>query len=282
MQLHKVHIERMSHKAGWSKHRRVASEFGAGSWWPEGGRRRCDVPSTFHRFPLLLPQQRLIEHTAPRSLSAISIALAHSSAPKNATQITFCKFTCSGSLFSTENRVSPPLHLKDLIHSLAHRYTCTHAPHVHLRAPCAAPRITYAPPRITRCIHACTPARHAPHHAPRITYAPPRTTRCIHACHPARYALHPRMHPCASRAASTHAPPRVTRCTTHQICTPARHALHHASHMHPHTPRAATNQYCSPQHGSNSRHTNFPTIKVGASGAQLLPTRASEANSKRR
>ena len=55
-----------------SKRRRVVSEFGAGSCVPEGGRRRCDVPSIFHRFPLLLPQQRLIEHTAPRSLSAIS------------------------------------------------------------------------------------------------------------------------------------------------------------------------------------------------------------------
>ena len=71
------------------------------------------------------------------------------------------------------------------------------------------------------------------------------------------------LYPC-----TTYAPLRVTRRTTHHISTPTRHV-----------PR--TNQYCSPQHGSSSRHTNFPAIMVGASGAQLLSTRASEANSKR-
>ena len=60
--------------------------------------------------------------------------------------------------------VSLPLHLKDLIHSLAHQYTCIHASHVHLCVPCAAPCITYALSCITCCIHACTPACHALHH----------------------------------------------------------------------------------------------------------------------
>ena len=89
----------------------------------------------------------------------------------------------------TQKRVSPPLHLEDFIHSLAHWYTCTHAPHMHLRAPCAAPCITYAHP------------------------------------HPTRYTLHPRLHPRTSRVAPriTYAPLRVTRRTTHHISTSTRH-----------------------------------------------------------
>ena len=153
MQLHKVHIERMSHKAGWSKRRRVASEFGAGSWWPEG-----TLQHRKSRKPPLAPQ-------GPHSLTSTPVHLypCTTCAPSRAVRCT------------THHICTPAHHaLHPRLHPRASRaaprtthHICTPAHHaLHPRMhPCASRAAsTHAPPRVTRCTthHICTPTHHVP------------------------------------------------------------------------------------------------------------------------